>query len=424
MDIITLINKKRMNQKLTLAEMDYIISNYLNGKIKDYQMSALLMAISINGMTDEETINLTKIMLKFSNFIDLSDVDGITVDKHSTGGVGDKTTLIVLPLVASCGVIVPKMSGRGLGHTGGTIDKLEAINNFKVNLTKEQFINQLKEIGIAIMETSIDLVPADKKIYELRDVTGTTFSSPLIASSIMSKKIASGADKIVLDVKVGKGSLLRTKKEALAVARLMIKIGSSFNKQVIAIISNMNYPLGNNIGNGLEIKEAISVLKGRGNKDLRELSIIIASYMVSLGKQISFKQSRLLVEANLANGKAYHKFKELVNYQQGKLNEISLSTNIADIKSSQDGYINDIDALKIGSLSTALGAGRITKGELIDYGAGISLVKTVGDKVKRGEVIAKIYLGDKEVDLNEIIKTFVISSKKPKKEPLIYKIRS
>lgn len=422
MDIITLINKKRMNQKLTLAEMDYIISNYLNGKIKDYQMSALLMAISINGMTDEETINLTKIMLKFSNFIDLSDVDGITVDKHSTGGVGDKTTLIVLPLVASCGVIVPKMSGRGLGHTGGTIDKLEAINNFKVNLTKEQFINQLKEIGIAIMETSIDLVPADKKIYELRDVTGTTFSSPLIASSIMSKKIASGADKIVLDVKVGKGSLLRTKKEALAVARLMIKIGSSFNKQVIAIISNMNYPLGNNIGNGLEIKEAISVLKGRGNKDLRELSIIIASYMVSLGKQISFKQSRLLVEANLANGKAYYKFKELVNYQQGKLNEISLSTNIVEIKAPRDGYINDIDALKIGVLSMALGAGRSKKEEQIDYGVGIVLIKTIGDKVKKNEPLAKIYLGDKEVDLNEIIKAFVISSKKPKKEPLIYKV--
>ncbi len=422
MDIITLIDKKRIKKSLTFLELDYIITNYLSGKIKDYQMSALLMAICINGMTDKETINLTKVMLKTSKIIDLSLIDGIKVDKHSTGGVGDKATLIVAPLVAACGVVVPKMSGRGLGYTGGTIDKLASIPNFKTNLSNEQFINQLKKIKLAIMTTSSDLVLADKKLYELRDVSGTVASPSLIASSIMSKKIALGTDKIILDVKVGKGSLLKTKKEALAVAKLMIKIGSSFGKQVIALVTNMNYPLGNNIGNGLEVKEAISILKGEGSKELKEFSILIASYMVSLGKEINLKQAKKLVEANLNNGKAYRKFKELTNYQQGNLKALKLSSNIALIKSPQNGYLKAIDAFEIGTLAMALGAGRMTKDEEIDYGVGIVLTKTIGDKVIKGEPLAKVYLGAKKINLLDVTKAFTISNKKVKKEPLLYKV--
>ena len=284
MNIIDLINKKRLKKALTNEEIKFIIERFMSGKIKDYQMSSLLMAICINGMNEKETIALTKAMLDNSEKLDLSSIKEIKVDKHSTGGVGDKTTLVIAPLVAACGVVVPKMSGKGLGHTGGTIDKLESIEGFNPNLSDEEFINQLKEIRVAITTTSSNLVPADKKIYALRDVTGTVSSLPLIASSVMSKKIATGADRIVLDIKIGKGAFIKTKAEAISLAKIMIKIGKYFNKETVAIISNMNYPLGYNIGNGLEVMEAIDILKGKGNKELRELCLVLASHMVSLGK--------------------------------------------------------------------------------------------------------------------------------------------
>ena len=268
MNILNIINKKVKQEELSYEELDYVVSNYLSDVIKDYQMSALLMAITINGMSDNETINLTNIMLKSGDILELSSIKGVIVDKHSTGGVGDKTTLLLAPIVAACGLPVAKMSGRGLGHTGGTIDKLESIHNFDVELENEEFINQINDIGLAVVSQKNNLAPADKKIYALRDVTGTTSSLPLIASSIMSKKLASGADKIIIDVKVGTGALINNLDEARHLAKLMIKIGKDHNKEVICVLTNMNYPLGNSIGNGLEIIECIKFLKGQYEKDL------------------------------------------------------------------------------------------------------------------------------------------------------------
>ncbi len=422
MNVVGLINNKRNNINLTKEDIQFIIDGYMDDSIKDYQMSALLMAICINGMNDEEIFNLTKAILSNGKKIDLSLIEGIKVDKHSTGGVGDKTTLVISPLVASCGVIIPKISGRGLGHTGGTADKLEAIKNFNVNLASDELTKQLQAIGVVIATSSFDLVPVDKKMYALRDVTGTVSSLPLIAASIMSKKIATGADKIVLDVKVGRGALIATKEEGKTLAEIMINIGKRFGKETIAIVSNMDYPLGNNIGNGLEVIEAIDILNGKGNKDLRELCIILASYMVSLGKNIPLEEARLLVETNIDNGKAYNKFVELVNYQQGDINNIAVSDNIIEIKTNRTGYINDIDALKIGKLSMNLGAGRRVKEDIIDYGAGISLVKKINDFVNSGDVIARVYMGNKKIPLNEVEEAFIISDKITVKKPLIYEV--
>lgn len=422
MNIIDLINKKRLKKALTNEEIKFIIERFMSGKIKDYQMSSLLMAICINGMNEKETIALTKAMLDNSEKLDLSSIKEIKVDKHSTGGVGDKTTLVIAPLVAACGVVVPKMSGKGLGHTGGTIDKLESIEGFNPNLSDEEFINQLKEIRVAITTTSSNLVPADKKIYALRDVTGTVSSLPLIASSVMSKKIATGADRIVLDIKIGKGAFIKTKAEAISLAKIMIKIGKYFNKETVAIISNMNYPLGYNIGNGLEVMEAIDILKGKGNKELRELCLVLASHMVSLGKGISLKEAETLVTNKLNNGEGYKKLIELIKYQDGNINTIALSNKIIPIKAPRAGYITDIDALKIGNISMNLGAGRQVKEDIIDHGVGIILTKVVGDYVKKDEVIANVHLGDKKIDLNALIDAFTISDHKKEKEPLIYKI--
>ena len=288
MYIVDLINKKRNDLKLSKGEIKYIIDAYVSGEIKDYQMSSLLMAICINGLDSEETYYLTEYMLKSGKTIDLSSIPGIKVDKHSTGGVGDKTTLIVGPIVASLGIPVAKMSGRGLGYTGGTIDKLESIPGFNVNMDIDKFIEQVNKINICISTTSNDLAPADKKIYALRDVTGTVSSKSLIAASIMSKKLATGADKILLDVKYGEGALLNNVEDAIDLAKLMVYIGNSHGKETRALISNMNYPLGNMVGNALEIKEVIEVLNNRGSKDLRDLCIVLASYMVSMSKNIDF----------------------------------------------------------------------------------------------------------------------------------------
>ncbi len=420
--MITIIDKKRNKKELTYEEMKYAIMGYVNGEIPDYQMSAFLMAICINGLSSKETFDLTDIMLNSGDRIDLSDINGTKIDKHSTGGVGDKTTLILAPIVASLGIKVPKMSGRGLGHTGGTIDKLESIPGFKVNLTLEEFKKELKEVGAVITGQTANLVPADKKIYALRDVTGTVSSIPLIASSIMSKKLASGADKIIIDLKVGNGALVKTLDEAKKLANLMVRIGKKYNHETICILTNMNEPLGNNIGNALEVKESIELLKGNVKNDLYELVIYIASYMVSLGKKIEFEAAKKEVIETIENGNAYKKFLEMVSSQGGCLEEMQVAPKVFSIKSIKSGYINAINTEKLGMIVKEIGGGRETKDDKIDYGVGIVLSKKLGDHVEKDEEILKIYLNQKDMEIRKILSCFVIEDEKKKYQPLIYEV--
>ena len=422
MYIVDLINKKRTNGKFSKEEIKYIIDSYVSGDIKDYQMSSLLMAICINGLDSEETIYLTDAMLDSGDKIDLSTIPGIKVDKHSTGGVGDKTTLIVLPIVASLNVPVAKMSGRGLGYTGGTIDKLESIPGFNVNVDINNFINQVKEHNIAIGTTSTSITPADKKIYALRDVTGTVSSKSLIAASIMSKKLATGADKILLDVKYGNGALLNDMNDAIDLAKLMVYIGNSHGKETRALITNMNYPLGNMVGNALEVKEAIDVLNGRGNKDLRDLCITLATYMVSMAKNIDFISAQGEVLQSLRTGAAYRKFLELIRLQGGNINDIKISSKVLEIRSNKTGYINSISAIDIAASALKLGSGRMTKDDNIDLSVGIETLKNVGDYVNIGDPLARVYVGSKEIDYNIVLNAFKISNIKIDKEPIIYGI--
>ena len=390
--IVDIINKKRLAKELSYSEIDKFFNAYLDGDIKDYQMSALLMAICINGMTDEETFALTKVFIDSGDVLDFSGIIDNMVDKHSTGGIGDKTTLVIAPIVAACGVPVVKMSGRGLGYTGGTIDKLESIGGFKTNLTDEEIIKQVKDIGVVITSQTANLTPMDKAIYALRDVTGTVSSIPLIASSIMSKKIAGGADKILIDIKVGNGALLNTKKDAKELSRLMREIGKIYQKEVVTIISDMNTPLGYSIGNSLEVLEAIDILKGKEiDSNLYDLCISLASSMVSLSKGIDKAAAAKEVFEALNKGRAYQKFLELVKYQKGDLKKCTISDKVKYIKSPKDGFIDSINALELGKLSVALGAGRVSKEDKIDFEVGIKLKKLVGDEVKKGEVLATIY---------------------------------
>lgn len=403
--IIDIINKKRLGLELSYDEIYFIFNGYLKGEVKDYQMSSLLMAICINGMSDREVFDLTKIFIESGKVLDFSNIDGVKVDKHSTGGIGDKTTLIIAPIVASLGVPVVKMCGRGLGYTGGTIDKLESIKDFRIDLSGEEVLRQVKDIGVVITGQTANLVPMDKVIYALRDVTATVSSIPLIASSIMSKKIASGADKILIDIKVGDGALIQSMDDAEKLSDLMIKIGNFYGREVRTKISDMNVPLGRAIGNSLEVKEAISVLKNEdGHNNLTELCIDLASEMVSMGKNISYDEARSLVVENIENGKAYNKFLEIVKYQNGDINSIFISTNKEKILADKSGIIKNIDALELGKLSVRLGAGRENKEDEIDYSVGIYLNKLVGEFVSKGEVLATVYRSDKEVkiDLNKI----------------------
>lgn len=420
MNIIDIIEKKKKNLELSKEEITYFINGYLDGSVADYQVSALLMAIYFNGMSDEETFNLTEVMLHSGNKIDLSSIKGIKVDKHSTGGVGDKTTLILAPLVASTGVCVAKMSGRGLGHTGGTIDKLEAISGFNTSLTEEDFIKQVNDIGVAVTGQTGNIAPADKKIYALRDVTGTVNSIPLIASSIMSKKLASGADKIVIDLKVGNGALVSNIEAARKLGNLMVNIGKKFGKEVICYLTNMNEPLGNNIGNGLEVLEALDVLNNKGPEDLRNLVIELGSAMVSLGKNISLDEAKKEIVSNLENGKAYNKFCEFVKYQGGDIDNIVIAKSIFSLKSSVSGFITNIDTLKLGEMVRMLGAGRLSKNDKIDYGVGIILNKKVGDFVIENEELLKIYYNEKDISIGEVLSCFTIKQDYEEKEPLIY----
>lgn len=420
MYIVDLINKKRNNLVFTKEEIDYIINEYTNDNIKDYQMSSLLMAICINGLNSEETCLLTEAMLNSGKIIDLSSIPGVKVDKHSTGGVGDKTTLIVAPIVASCDVPVAKMSGRSLGYTGGTIDKLESIPGYKVNIPIDDFIKQVSEIKVCISTTTENLAPADKKIYALRDVTGTVSSKSLIAASIMSKKLATGADKILLDVKYGKGALVNTKEEAVELARLMVYIGNKHGKETKALVTNMNYPLGSMIGNSLELKEVIQILNGRGNKDLRDLCVVLSSYMISMSKNIDFISAQGEVLEAIRTGKAYRKFLEFITYQGGDLRYVKISNNVVEVKSTKEGYLNDVDALEIAKCALKLGAGRTYKDELIDHSVGIEIIKNIGEYINVGDTLARAYVGDKTIDFNEIASAFRISLIKEDKEPLIY----
>ena len=421
MNIKDIIIKKKDKKELTKEEIKYVIDNYMNDNIKDYQMSSLLMAILLNGMTFDETYNLTNEMLNSGDRIDLSKIDGIKVDKHSTGGVGDKTSFVVLPLVAASGVKIAKMSGRGLGYTGGTIDKLESISGFKINLSEQEFIDQVNKINLALVSQSGNLVPADKKIYALRDVTGTTDSVPLIASSIMSKKLASGADKILLDVKVGKGAFMKNIDDARELAKTMVEIGKRFNKETVALLTNMDYPLGNTIGNGLEVEEAIEVLEGNGNKNFTNLCLLLSSYMVSMGKNISIDEAFDIVREKFDNKEGLKKLYEFVSYQGGDLKNIKKEENYISIISNKTGYINDIDTLYLSKLCNDLGAGRKKKEDVINYGVGVKLLKSINDKVNKDDEIMRVYT-NKEIDYNEYLKTVIIGEEKKHDIKLVYEV--
>ena len=420
MNIIEIINKKRLKEELSDEEIKYVIDGYLDGSIKDYQMSSLLMAILINDMTNNEIYSLTKYMADSGDKLDLSPLGNNVVDKHSTGGVGDKTTLIIAPIVASCGAKVAKMSGRGLGHTGGTIDKLESIPGFTVNLSEQEFLDQVNDIGVAITSQTENIAIADKKIYALRDVTGTVESIPLIASSIMSKKIALGTKKLVLDVKVGSGALIKNIEDARRLSNLMIDIGKHNGMEVICILTNMDVPLGNNIGNSLEVSEAIQILKEHKQGDLRDLCVELSTHMVSLGLDISYEEAKERVLNNLDNGLAYDKLVELVVRQHGNLDALPHRNVKYEIKSSTVGYLVDIDAYKLGMLSMSLGAGRQNKEDKIDYSAGIVVNKNIGDHIDSGDIIMNLYTRREITNIDNSI--FKLSDKKNTEHKLIYEI--
>ncbi|MBE6144129.1 MAG: thymidine phosphorylase [Firmicutes bacterium] len=420
MNIVDIINKKRLGYKLTKEEIAFAINNYIDKKIEDYQMSALLMAICLNGMDSEETFNMTDVFLHSGDILDLSEINTTKVDKHSTGGIGDKTTLVLAPLVASCGVPVAKMSGRSLGFTGGTIDKLEAIPNLRTDLTLEEFINQVKEIGVAVVSQTGNLVPADKKIYALRDVTGTVQSLPLIASSIMSKKLASGVDKIVIDLKIGDGAFVKTVEEAKILGNIMVEIGKNYNKEVICVVTSMDQPLGKAIGNSLEVIEAMDTLKCEGPKDLEEVVLTLGSYMVSMGKNISYQDAQKELMENLKNGKAYSKFEEMVKMQKGNIEALEISSKVYSLKSKTTGFIKEIKAQKLGELVRSIGGGRYTKEDVVDFKVGMVLNKKVNDYVLEDEELVKVYLGDKDININEILDCFVIDMEQKEDNQLIY----
>ena len=405
--ILDIINKKRLGKELSYNELYEIFNGYLDGDVADYQMSALLMAICINGMTDDEVFALTKIFIDSGDVLEFSDIPGIKVDKHSTGGIGDKTTLVIVPIVAACGGTVIKMSGRGLGYTGGTIDKLESIPGYKIDLSDEDIEEQVHKIGCVVTGQTADLVPMDKAIYSLRDVTSTVSSIPLIASSIMSKKIAGGADKILIDIKVGNGALLTNKEDANKLSRLMKEIGKFYGKEVRTIISDMNVPLGRCVGNALEVLEAIDVLKGKAKKNsFYDLCIELATNLVSMSLEIPDDEARNKVINSLNDGSAYKKFLELVKFQKGNIDKLKVSDKQYKLKSNISGTISRINALKIGKLAFSLGAGKKEITDKIDYGVGVKLEKLVGEKVKKGDVLATIYYNKclPEIKIDDIYK--------------------
>ncbi len=415
MNIIDIIAKKRDSKELETDEINYFIAEYTKNRIEDYQAAALIMAIYINGMTYRETKDLTMAMANSGDILDLSELGTNVVDKHSTGGVGDKVTIILAPLIASLDIPVAKMSGRGLGFTGGTADKIESIPGYNTGISEKEFINNVKNIGISLITQTLNLAPADKKIYALRDTIACTESIPLIASSIMSKKIASGANKIVLDVTCGFGAFMKNINDARELSKTMIEIGKLANRETVCVITNMNEPLGFAVGNSLEIIEAIEFLKGNMPEDLKQVVLELGAYMVKLagkGENINENKEKLL--ENIENGKAYNKFIELVQNQGGDIeyvrdiNKFKKAEIIREVKSTNEGFVQEINAEEIGKLSCELGAGRKTKNDKIDLQVGIVLNKKIGDFVSKGEKLATIYANDIEKDLETETKLLAI----------------
>ena len=426
MRIYDIIEKKRDGQKLTKEEIDFFVQEYTKENIEDYQASALLMAIFINGMDEEETVNLTESMAKSGDTLDLSAINGITADKHSTGGVGDKTSLVVAPICASLGIKMAKMSGRGLGHTGGTIDKLESIQGFNVTLDTDDFFKQVNDIGISIIGQTGNLAPADKKIYALRDVTATVGNISLIASSIMSKKIAAGAQNIVLDVKCGSGAFMKEEESATELAETMVKIGKKCGRNIAAVITNMDIPLGSNIGNALEINEVIDILNNKGDEQLRELCLVLSATVLSISYDWNYETAYKKAEQSIIDGSAYKKFIEFIEAQGGNsdFSTLLVAKKSLEIKANKDGYIQSIDSRIVGESAVLLGAGREKKTDTIDYSAGIVLLKKTCDKLSQGETIAILYAesDEKLKNAEKLFNTsYIIGDKKPETMPLIYK---
>lgn len=432
MRMIDLIEKKKHHLELTQDEIKYIINGYVSKKIPDYQMSSLLMAIYFNNMSDQETYYLTDAMLHSGEKIDLSKISGIKVDKHSTGGVGDKTSLVVGPLAASFGVKIAKMSGRGLGHTGGTLDKLESIPGFEIEISSNEFFNQVNQVGISIIGQSLEVVPADKMLYALRDVTGTVDSIPLIASSIMSKKLASGADYIVLDVKVGSGAFMKNVDDATLLSETMVELGKKAGVPTIATLTNMEQPLGCAIGNAIEVIEAIDTLKGEGPQDFTELCISLTAEILQIAKiEENFEKAKILVQEAIDNRSGLNKFEEMIKAQGGNgevvrdytiLPEASMVIDLT-FTESDTCYVEAIDALMIGEAAMLLGAGRMTKDDAIDPAVGIYLHKKVGDILLKGDIIASIYsngLGTDEA-IQKVLDAYLLSASATKKQPIIIK---
>jgi len=424
------IHKKRDGRKLTSKDIEYMINAYMHNQIPDYQFSAFLMAIYFQGMDFEETTYLTNAMLHSGEMLDLSDIKEPKIDKHSTGGVGDKVSLILAPLVASCGICVPMVSGRGLGHTGGTLDKLESIPNFRINLTIKEFKNQLNKIGVAVIGQTEEIAPADKKIYALRDVTATVDSIPLIASSIMSKKLAEDLDGLVLDVKFGSGAFMQDYKKAKELTRTMIQICRHSGIKVMALLTDMNNPLGEYVGNSLEVIETIEALKGRWSKDLKKITFALGLEMLKIAK---IKGGKKLLEKKIENGEALKKFKDIIYHQGGDTRVIDdysrlpVAKNIIKISAPKTGFIHYIDNQKLGILATQLGAGRMKKDDKIDPSCGFHIHKKIGDFVKKGEVLFDIFSDNPtraKIVYQEIKHIFLIKNKYHQRRPLIRKISS
>ena len=431
MRIVDLIIKKKNNIPLTNEEIHFIIDGYVKGDIPDYQISSLLMAICFNGLNTDEQVAFTKEMLESGEQVDLSSINGICVDKHSTGGVGDKTTLVVGPLFASCGLKLAKMSGRGLGHTGGTLDKMESIPGFSINIASEDFYKQVNEISIAVIGQTANITPADKKLYSLRDVTGTVDSIGLIASSIMSKKLASGAQSIILDVKVGDGAFMKNIEQAKTLANAMINIGKSYGRNMVVVLSDMEQPLGNMVGNSLEVIEAIETLKGRGPESFRNFCIDLVAELLLETKICENKhQATKLVEEKISSGEALNKLREMIVYQHGNPNVIDdyslfpQAKNKVPVISKNNGYVKKLNALEIGVSAMMLGAGRESKEDIIDLAVGIELVKKVGDKVSDGEILAYLYSNGKNEQqvYNRVLNSYEIVDEKVEKENIILEV--
>lgn len=429
MRMYDIIERKKRNETLTDAEINFAVKNFVDGKIPDYQMAALLMAIWFNGMNSREITTLTLAMAHSGDMIDLSSISGKKIDKHSTGGVGDKTTLIVAPIVAACGGKVAKMSGRGLGHTGGTADKLESIPGYRTVLTREEFFDTVNSCGLSLITQSGNLAPADKKIYALRDVTATVDSIPLIASSIMSKKLAAGSDCILLDVKTGSGAFMKTLDDAIKLAEMMVAVGEGAGRRTVALITDMDTPLGNNIGNSLEVIESMEVLKGRGAKDLTEVSLELAANMLCLAEIDSLENCRRRAENSIADGSAFETFCRMVKAQGGDdsvlrdYNKFPQAPCTREILAEADGFVAKTNSEEIGRASVILGAGRETKDSAIDFAAGIVMNKKFGDEVHAGESLATLYNSqEKFLDAAQIcyLNAVKISADKPVKPPLIY----